>query len=197
MPELAAIPALELQRGRHGRGDGAGIKLRLITPRALVSVIVRKGKGEALASAVKQAFGVALPDKAQLACGQSVSFLWSGHQHWLAMADQSDNLLSILNTGLGESASLSEQSDSRIIFELSGARAREALEKLVPIDLHSRAFGPNDTALTLLGHITGQITQIDDTPTYELMVPRSFAESFVHDVIAASAEFGVDVPAEN
>jgi len=108
------------------------------------------------------------------------------------MADQGE-LLSTLRAELGALASLSEQSDSRIVLELSGGPTRNALAKLVPIDLHPRAFRPNDTALTLFGHIAGQITQMDEVPTYELMAPRSFAESFVHDVLAAGAEFGIDV----
>ena len=191
MADLAAAPAVKLQPGHHGQPHQAGIKLRPIS-RALVSVIARKGKAKPLASAVKQTFGVVLPDKPQLARGQSVSFLWCGHQHWLAMADQGE-LLSTLGAELGALASLSEQSDSRIVLELSGRSARQALAKLMPIDLHPRAFRPNDTALTLFGHIAGQITQMDDVPTYELMAPRSFAESFVHDVLAAGAEFGIDV----
>jgi methylglutamate dehydrogenase subunit D len=192
MPDLAATRRFELQRGRHGRAAGTGTKLRQIAPRMLVSVIGGKGKAEPLASAAKQAFGVALPDVPRMARGQSISFLWSGHQHWLAVADQPD-LLSRLRANLGAFASLSDQSDSRVILELSGPAARQALAKLVPIDLHPRAFRPNDTALTLFSHIAGQITQIDDAPTYELMAPRSFAESFVHDVLAAGAGFGIDV----
>jgi heterotetrameric sarcosine oxidase gamma subunit len=191
MPELGATPAAELQPGHHGQPDQAGIKLRPIS-RAVVSVIARKGKAKPLALAVKQSFDVALPDTRQLARGQTVSFLWCGHQHWLAMADQGE-LLSTLRAELGALASLSEQSDSRIVLELSGGPTRNALAKLVPIDLHPRAFRPNDTALTLFGHIAGQITQMDEVPTYELMAPRSFAESFVHDVLAAGAEFGIDV----
>jgi len=193
MPELAATAAVDFSRGRHGLADGpAGIKLRLTVSRALVSVIARKGKAQSLTSAVKQAFGIDLPDKPQLARGKSVSFLWSGHQHWLAVADE-DDLMSKLTRELAGLASLSDQSDSRVIVGLSGVAARQTLAKLVPIDLHPRAFRPNDTALTLFGHIAGQITQIDDAPTYELMAPRSFADSFVHDVLAAGAEFGVDV----
>jgi sarcosine oxidase subunit gamma len=121
----------------------------------------------------------------RLTRGQSVSFLWSGHQHWLAVADQRKDLLSVLDAELGTVAALCDQSDARITLELSGPCARQRLAKLVPIDLHPRVFRTNDTALTLFGHIAGQITQTDDTPSYELMVPRSFAESFIHDVVGA------------
>jgi len=192
MSDLAATLALELRRGRHGKTDGAGIKLRLVTSRALVSVIARRDKAQPLAAAVKQSFGVDLPVKPQLAPGKSMSFLWSGHQQWLATAGQRDDFLSTLRAELGALAAVSDQSDSRALLELSGPGARHTLAKLVPIDLHPCAFRPNDTALTLVGHVAGQITQLDDAPTYELMAPRSFAESFCHDVLAAGAEFGID-----
>ena len=193
MPDLAPAAPFELRRVVHGRTDAAGVRLRLIASRALVSVIARKAQTPALATIVKQAFGADLPDTPQLARGKSVSFVWSGHQQWLAMAEQREDLLSTLRAELGALASLSDQSDSRATLELSGPAARQALAKFVPIDLHPRAFRSNDTALTLIGHIAGQITQIDDAPSYELMAPRSFAENFLHDVLAAGAEFGVDV----
>ena len=70
------------------------------------------------------------------------------------------------------------------------------LAKLAPIDLHPRVFRPDDTAMTLFGHIAGQITQIDSAPTYELMVFRGFAESFLPDLKTYGAQFGVDVSAD-
>src|SRR5689334_10944682 len=126
MPDLPATPPLELQHGRHGQADGNATTLRQIGSRALVSVIARKGKAEPLVSAAKQAFGVTLPDRPRLERGQTVSFLWSGHQHWLAVADRPD-LLSQLRANLGAFASLSDQSDSRVILELSGPAARQTL----------------------------------------------------------------------
>jgi sarcosine oxidase subunit gamma len=194
MPDLVTTVSLELRHGRHGRaGSAPGVSLRLIASRSLITVIARKEQAQALVSAVRRAFGVDLPDKPRLARATSVSFLWSGHRQWLAMDDQRGDLLSTLRTELGSLASLSDQSDSRVILELSGSAARQTLAKLVPIDLHPRAFSAKDTALTLFGHVAGQITQIDNTPSYELTAPRSYAESFVHDLLAAGAEFGVDV----
>jgi sarcosine oxidase subunit gamma len=192
MPDLPVTAPVELPDGPHGQADRpTGVGLRSVTSRALVSVIARRGKMQPLAAAVREAFGVELPAKPQLARGRSVSFLWAGHNQWLAMADRRDDLCSTLKRELGPLASLSDQSDARVILELSGTAARQTLAKLMPIDLHPRAFQPNDTALTLFGHVAGQITQIDDTPVYELMAPRSFAESFAHDLLAATAEFGI------
>jgi sarcosine oxidase subunit gamma len=122
-----------------------------------------------------------------------VSLLWCGHRHWFARSDVPADLLTVLRKEVGALASLSDQSDSRLIVEISGPCARSTLAKLAPIDLHPRAFGAGDTAVTLLGHIGGQVTCLDDRPTYELMVFRSFADSFMESMLAAAAEFGAEV----
>jgi sarcosine oxidase subunit gamma len=161
----------------------------------MVQVMARRNKRDDLAAAVLNRFGIALPGEPKLARGDRVSFLWAGHHQWLALAaeDAVPNLRAELQGSIGAAASLSDQSDARFIVVLSGEKARDTLAKLTPIDLHPRAFGQGQTALTLFGHISGQITQIDDTPTYEVMVFRGFAESFWRAALSAGAEFGVDV----
>jgi len=76
---------------------------------------------------------------------------------------------------------------------LVGPRARDALAKLCPIDLHPRAFRPGDVALTNLAHMSALLWQVEEMPTYEIAVFRAFAESFFQALIAACAEFGCDV----
>jgi sarcosine oxidase subunit gamma len=193
---LEAVAAAHLRPGRHGREEGAaGLRLRILSGRALVQVMARRGKDAALKDAVRSKYGVALPDKPVMARGQTMSFLWAGHHNWMAMADETRavDLESTLRADLGSLASLSDQSDSRLLVALSGPKVRDTLANLVPIDLHPRAFRPGDTAMTLFGHVAGQITQVDPAPIFELMVLRGFADSFLHDVEAAGAKFGIDV----
>ena len=192
---LDQTPAAVFPPGRYGRRDGpAGVRLRVLSGRALVQVMARGGNDHSIRDAVRSKYQLALPQTPLLARGPQLLFLWNGHLTWLAVADEGliPDLESALCNDLGPLASLSDQSDSRFTVELSGSRARDALAKLAPVDLHPRAFRPGDTAMTLLGHLTGQITQIDVTPSYELMVFRGFAESFLHDLLEAGAEFGVE-----
>ena len=194
MPDLAARAPLQLPGGRQGWLNGAaGITLLVIGPRFLATVMARRGQREALAVAVKKAFGLELPRTPRLARGSPVSFLWSGHDQWFAMADGEGYRLPDLQKEVGAFASLSDQSDSRFSVELSGSCAGAVLGKLTSIDFHPRAFHLHDTAATQFGHISGQVTQTGDGPIYELMVFRGFAESFAHDVLTAAQEFGVEV----
>jgi methylglutamate dehydrogenase subunit D len=199
VPEtLDPVAAAVLPSGRYGRDDcAAGVRLRIVFDRALVQVMAR-GHDDAIESAVREKYGIALPKKSVVARGPWLSFLWAGHRTWIAMADERDaaDLESVLRADLGPLASVVDQSDSRLLVELSGGKARELLAKLVPVDLHPRAFRTDDTAMTLVGHIAGQISQIDAAPTYELMVFRGFAESFLQDVMAYGAQYGIDVGAD-
>jgi sarcosine oxidase subunit gamma len=196
MVDLVAQSAAKIGAGRHGLASGAaGARLRVAGQRQIVSVIARRAGMESLRSTVPQVFGADLPDRPLLARGAPVSFLWCGHQQWLAMADGGADLLTTLRQHIGASASLSHQSDSRIIVELAGPAARAILAKLVPIDLHPSVFPSGATALTVLEHVPAHVTQIGEEPAYELMAFRSFADSFLHSIMTAGAEFGIDVVA--
>ena len=68
-----------------------------------------------------------------------------------------------------------DQSDGRTIVRISGASARDALAKGAFVDLHQSAFRPGDAAITTIGHIGVHFWQIDEVPTYECAMFRSFA----------------------
>jgi len=70
------------------------------------------------------------------------------------------------------------------------------LAKGVMVDLHPKAFGPGDTAVTLVAHVGAQITCIDAAPVYQLMVPRSFCLSFWDWLISSGEEYGIALRAK-
>jgi sarcosine oxidase subunit gamma len=95
-------------------------------------------------------------------------------------------------------AAITEQSDSKAVIRISGARARDVMAKGCSLDLHSRVFKPGDAATTAVALIDCQLWQIDDAPSYDLAVPSSFAESFWSWLAASAAEFGYSVePAQD
>jgi sarcosine oxidase subunit gamma len=98
-----------------------------------------------------------------------------------------------LRTTLAGLAAVCGQSDGRTIVRVAGLRARDALAKGVPIDLHPGAFKPGDAAVTSVAHIGVHFWQIDALPSYEFCVFRSFASSFWQWLAEASAEFGVEL----
>jgi heterotetrameric sarcosine oxidase gamma subunit len=134
---------------------------------------------------LQTALGLTLPGPGRQAYHNAVLYLWAGPENWLAVADSDDpdfdiKLAQICN-GL---AAVTDQSDGRVIIRISGPASREALAKLIPIDLHPSAFPPDATALTLAGHISVQIW--NSTDGFELACFRSYAETLYEALVEAS-----------
>jgi sarcosine oxidase subunit gamma len=179
--------------GHFGRA-GAGLTVVERTDIALASVIAKRGKHFMLVNAVNAAVGVALPDGPRRATVGSVSFAGTGPDQWVTSAEGAEaaGFAAKLRGRLGPFAAVSDQSDARLVLQLSGPRVRDVLAKGVPLDLHPNAFKPGDVATTLVAYMGVQIDRLDDA-TYQLTAPRSMAGSLWSWLSASAAEFGYDV----
>jgi heterotetrameric sarcosine oxidase gamma subunit len=86
-----------------------------------------------------------------------------------------------------------DQSHARALLRVTGPRARDTLEKGLAIDLHPRAFATGFAAATSVAHIPVLLWQVDDRPTYEFAVPRSYALSFWHWLEASAVAYGLEI----
>jgi methylglutamate dehydrogenase subunit D len=186
-------------RGDHIGEPGAAVALR--NDLALAYVLVRNSKTAELQMRVQERLGLRLPAAALHSEDDSnptpdgLGFVWAGPGRWLAKtaAQSGAALETTLRNELSGVAAIINQTDGRCVFRISGPSLREVLAKGVPLDLDPRAFGPGDTALTLVGHISVHFWQVDRTPTYEFAVPRSYAASFFEWLFAAAASRGLVV----
>jgi methylglutamate dehydrogenase subunit D len=197
---FAFTPRLGLEHlavpGRHGAPAGeAGVEIALHTDLALAAVMARKSRGTELARRVEEAFGLEPPATPRRVVAGPVAFAWSGPGHWLASAEglEGHAFETRLRAEVADLASVSDQSDGRIVVRVSGTKARDALAKGVMVDLHPLAFAPGDAAVTSVAHVGVHFWQLDAVPTYVFAVPRSLAASFWHWLTASAAEFGVTV----
>jgi sarcosine oxidase subunit gamma len=183
---LVARPAIAEHQMRELAGR---IAIAPVTDYALATVMARGDRAEELTRRVREAFGLELPWGPHRAAAGATAFAWAGPGHWLAMAAHTDAaaFTSRLRQTLEGVASVSDQTDGRVMVRIGGPKVREVLAKGVPIDLHPRAFMPGDAAVTLCGHITVHIWQVDAIPTYELAVPRSMTASFLEWLGSATA----------
>jgi heterotetrameric sarcosine oxidase gamma subunit len=185
-----------LVTNRYGARDGpAGVTLALRSGPALAMVSVRRNQTDALAGCVREVFGLQLPRVPRCVIAGPIAFVWAGPGQWLAMEDGEDGprFEQRLRATLGKLASVNDQSDCRTIFRIGGRRARDALAKGMPIDLHPSVFGAGNAAVTTVAHIGAHFWQVDETPTYEFTIYRSFAAAFCDWLLASAAEFGVVV----
>jgi methylglutamate dehydrogenase subunit D len=197
---LALAPCFGLEHlaapGRYGAPEGdAGVEVALRADRALAAVMARKGRGTELARRVADTFGLDPPARPRRVAAGPIAFAWAGPGYWLASAEgmNGHGFEARLRQELADLASVSDQSDARLVVRVGGVRAREALAKGVMVDLHTRAFAPGDAAVTTVAHVGVHLWQLDAVPTYEFAVARSFGAAFWHWLTASAAEFGVMV----
>lgn len=184
---------------RRGYGQVAptapGVVIRERTDEQSVGLAAFRGQLTALAEAVRAQWGIALPTAPRRVEAGRLAFIWMGPERWMVTGPEGEDLEQALRAQLGPFAAITDQSDSRTVLRIQGPRTRDALAKLLPIDLHPRAFQPGDAALTVAAHVNVHLWQLDEAPTYEVAVFRSLADSFHHALCVAAAEYGVDAAA--
>jgi sarcosine oxidase subunit gamma len=114
--------------------------------------------------------------------GADAAVLWLGPDEWLIIGppdgagDLEDQLREALRSDAPDSAvAIIDVSANRTTIELSHRNARMILAGGCPIDLHPRAFGLGRCAQTLVARAGVILWQLDDRPTFRLLVRPSFA----------------------
>jgi heterotetrameric sarcosine oxidase gamma subunit len=142
---------------------------------------------------VKACYDVDVPTGPHACSGPSVTFLGIGPRTWLAQREGGVPLTEELSDALGDCAAIADQSDGYAVLRIWGDRARAAFEKGLSIDLHPRSFGPGDVAVTTCSHVGVIVHQVDDEPTYDIAMFRSYASAFCHWLTESAAEYGLAV----
>jgi sarcosine oxidase subunit gamma len=159
---------------------------------AIATVIARKGQHDALSAAFQSHYGIALPAAGKRVEGKGIALVWAGVDQFLAIVDAPmGDLEAELRAKLGATASVSDQSDGRVVLRLSGPHVRDLFAKGTTLDLHPRVFRPGDTALTMMAHIGVHLWQLDDQPTFEIAMFRSLSRGFRKWLAESAAEFGL------
>ena len=153
---------------------------------ALASLACRRGRGADVAKAAKAA-GVPLPDPARYAAGSPYSAFWVAPEMWFIEAPFAthEDIVAAVKPAFGDAASVTEQTDAWVRFDLSAADLGPLMERLCNVDF---ARAPDGFATrTVIEHIgcylirhgAGEVT---------LYGARSSAKSLLHclEVTAAS-----------
>ncbi|MGH6890728.1 MAG: sarcosine oxidase subunit gamma [Dongiaceae bacterium] len=166
-------------RAAAGSKRGAGVTMSEAAHRTTVN-IRGAASDPAFVSAVQAATGVELPTKANTVSGAGArQILWLGPNEWWVTGPdgEADFLVEALRAGfVGQHATACDVSESRAIIVLKGSKARDVLVRGVSLDLHPRAFGPGQCAQTGLSRCNVLLHLIDESPTFEIYVLKSFAD---------------------
>lgn len=151
---------------------------------ALVSISARKGQSLETRKALSDILGQTC-DVSELCEGEKYSAFWSGPDQWFVMQSQTDDidLEAELSGNFSGMASLSEQSDGWVGFDLEGPECGLVLERLCNVDQSSLHSGR--VQRTIVEHIGAFVLCRAQGRSYRLLCGRSFAVSFQHAVETA------------
>jgi heterotetrameric sarcosine oxidase gamma subunit len=162
-------------------------------PRSLVCLMARKNKANALAAAIKAAFGLDLPPPGRWAAGAEADAIWVRPGGWLLESEPAEPgalraRVAASTEGLGAAI---DQSSGRSVIRFAGAPARSVLATSCRLDLHPRVFGPGSAAMTRVAHVVCGIRLVDLTPSFDLVIGSTYARWLIEELLEASAGYGV------
>ena len=183
MHDLIAITPL----GAHvARQDRVGAVTLAEAPAwALASVAARLGQEDACRAALTTLLGVALPGPGGAASGAVFGAFWTGPDQWMIEAhyEGHEDLAGEVKAGLGDAASVSDQSDGWCRFDLTGVGLTAVLERLCNIDLG--AMGAGSARRTAIEHMGCFVVCRTAGVHVSVIGARSSAGSLHHAILTA------------
>ena len=145
---------------------------------------------------LRASFGIDLPRGPRRAAAGTVAFIGTGPGSWLALNEVDGNAFAVsLKDAVGDAASVADQSDAYTLLRLSGPHVRDALRRLINLDLHPGAFTVGAAARTTASHVGVTIWRLADAldhgAVFEIAMARSLTQSFWRALVASAAEFGL------
>ncbi|WP_195818762.1 sarcosine oxidase subunit gamma [Roseobacter sp. MH60115] len=155
-------------------------------------------RGDLTASAVKKAVtsasGAAMPEQGRVTAEGDRALCWMSPDELLLLCpyDAVGETLDRMHKALAKSHALAVNvSDARAMFRVSGARAREVMAKLSPVDLAPDQFTPGMFRRTRLAQVPAAFWMPEEE-AFHIICFRSQAQ-YVFDVLTVAAQPGSSV----
>lgn len=178
-------------------GNGRGVIATERDGLAIARIAARRGQAAKVSELLREALGIEPPRRPRRVSRGDVGIAGIAPGAWLAVRDNGEDGFAFarsLRSLFGDSASVSDQSDAYAILRLTGPQVRAALAKLIPIDIHPRAFQVSDVTQTICGYVGVTLWRLEDTapgdPVFEIWAGRSLAVSLHQAISHSAAEFG-------
>lgn len=154
------------------------------TGTALASLAARLGR-EAEVVSLAHSAGIPLPGPGRAEAAAPYAALWLGPQQWMVEAPFSthEDIVAILKPIFTESASITEQTDAWVRFDVTASDLPTLFERLCNFDL-ARA-GAGAATRTVIDHLGCYIIRRSAT-LVSILGPRSSAHSLHHALTTAA-----------
>ncbi len=143
--------------------------------------------------AVSRTLGQDLPQPGRVSRGDHAVY-WLGPEEYLLVSHRTESteLIAALNREFaGLHAAATDLSGGQILMTVTGPAVQSFLSKASTLDLHATRFGVDDCAQSTFAKANALYALRDDTPTFELIVRRSFADYAARWMLQAGQEFGI------
>ena len=192
---MASLTAITALGGTVPRDDVIGtVRITEITTTCLASLAMRRGKAAAFTKAAAKAFGTDLPVPGQRQGDDARGVIWMGADQFLVEDDArtgdlagelSGELSGELGAAFGASASITDQSDAWVRFDIGGDDAPAMLERLSAADTRQMLAGA--AVRTPVHHMLCVLVCREAGTGFTLYGPRASAQSLHHALTAAAA----------
>lgn len=145
-------------------------------------------------SAIAKGSGLKAPDPLKLTASGDSALLWMSPDETLLLCPSEDtqDRIAALNAAFGDlHALVTDVSDARACFTVSGAHARDVLAKICPADLSPSRFSVKDVRRTRLGQVAAAIW-VEGEGAFQVMCFRSVRD-YVAALLQTSARPGSEV----
>lgn len=176
--------------GAYGIDGEPGVVASTAQEPFIALVVARQGHAASVAERLRRVFSVELSDRPNAGMSGNTTVIGIGPGRFLVLSRTDTDLSGTLRAVIGTEASITEQSDGYVLFELTGGKVPATLAKGALIDLDPVAFHPGDAATTVLAHIGVTLWRVNET-TWRVLVARSFQASFTRFLIASAAEYSL------
>ena len=179
MADAPALPRLAMAVPRVREVIGAGFRLHPEPELGVIKVQLYRGEGQQKLAA---ALGAAPPTAGtQIGLARGVDCASIAPGEWLLLGPRNAlcDLAALIERDLqGALALVTDLSDGRVGFSLSGPAARDRLASVCPLDLRAKSFPPGAAARSLLGDtglFLARLPDGDNGPVFRLVVDQTAA----------------------
>lgn len=182
--ERVSVAEIELPAGTSGQSlDATRITRRpaRLQERAHLGKLALRLRPQAYPQA-ERTVGVPLPAAGHVSQSAELTALFISPAEFLLVARLAglDELAARLASALGgQEAALVDVSSNFAVFRLSGPRAASVLARGCSVELEPPAFNAGCCATTKIGRITTLIHRVNEEPSFDVYVGRSFSASLL------------------
>jgi sarcosine oxidase subunit gamma len=150
---------------------------------ALASLASRLGQEEAVHKAAKAA-GIVLPGPGRIENGSVYNAFWLGPEQWMIEAPYAshEDIVAVLKPLFGEAASITEQTDAWVRFDLTADDLPKLFERLSNFDIAKAGIGAATRAV--IDHLGCYVVR-RTARQISVLGPRSSAQSLHHALVTA------------